>query len=194
MVRIICEQRGEPPQASVRRRDGTREELRLDYGARASVEDRRLGNPRRGGRVSHAGAGLRLRPGVRHVRAVRAAWWWAATRARAAKCCSTPCTAGCWPPAARWWMSASCPRRPFRFTSPPPRARGGIALTASHNPPEYNALKLFNAAGPVLQSLRAQRTARPVPPERVPAGDQRGDPRHRDANTKRRRGCTSSAC
>ncbi|HUS06278.1 MAG TPA: hypothetical protein VMZ52_08285, partial [Bryobacteraceae bacterium] len=25
------------------------------------------------------------------------------------------------------------------------RARGGIALTASHNPPEYNALKLFNA-------------------------------------------------
>ena len=26
-------------------------------------------------------------------------------------------------------------------------ARGGISLTASHNPPEYNALKLFNAAG-----------------------------------------------
>lgn len=27
------------------------------------------------------------------------------------------------------------------------RARGGIALTASHNPPEYNALKLFNDEG-----------------------------------------------
>lgn len=27
------------------------------------------------------------------------------------------------------------------------RARGGIALTASHNPPEYNALKLFNGSG-----------------------------------------------
>lgn len=27
------------------------------------------------------------------------------------------------------------------------RARGGIGLTASHNPPEYNALKLFNAEG-----------------------------------------------
>src|SRR6476646_12165154 len=26
-------------------------------------------------------------------------------------------------------------------------ARGGISLTASHNPPEYNALKLFNAEG-----------------------------------------------
>ena len=26
-------------------------------------------------------------------------------------------------------------------------ARGGLALTASHNPPEYNALKLFNAQG-----------------------------------------------
>ncbi|HXA08286.1 MAG TPA: hypothetical protein VNY30_25735, partial [Bryobacteraceae bacterium] len=25
------------------------------------------------------------------------------------------------------------------------RAQGGIAITASHNPPEYNALKLFNA-------------------------------------------------
>ncbi|MBI1897318.1 MAG: phosphoglucosamine mutase [Acidobacteria bacterium] len=27
------------------------------------------------------------------------------------------------------------------------RAAGGIAVTASHNPPEYNALKLFNARG-----------------------------------------------
>jgi phosphomannomutase len=27
------------------------------------------------------------------------------------------------------------------------RARGGIAVTASHNPPEYNALKLFNSEG-----------------------------------------------
>jgi phosphomannomutase len=27
------------------------------------------------------------------------------------------------------------------------RARGGIAVTASHNPPEYNALKMFNARG-----------------------------------------------
>ena len=27
------------------------------------------------------------------------------------------------------------------------RARGGIAITASHNPPEYNALKLFNSEG-----------------------------------------------
>jgi len=27
------------------------------------------------------------------------------------------------------------------------RARGGLAITASHNPPEYNALKLFNGAG-----------------------------------------------
>src|SRR5215831_3717611 len=26
-------------------------------------------------------------------------------------------------------------------------ARGGLAITASHNPPEYNALKLFNAEG-----------------------------------------------
>src|SRR5438132_3899497 len=27
------------------------------------------------------------------------------------------------------------------------RASGGVAVTASHNPPEYNALKLFNAQG-----------------------------------------------
>jgi phosphomannomutase len=32
------------------------------------------------------------------------------------------------------------------------RARGGIALTASHNPPEYNALKLFNSEGLFLNS------------------------------------------
>lgn len=30
---------------------------------------------------------------------------------------------------------------------PAAHARGGIAVTASHNPPEYNALKLFNAGG-----------------------------------------------
>src|SRR5579871_6014453 len=27
------------------------------------------------------------------------------------------------------------------------RASGGVAVTASHNPPEYNALKLFNSEG-----------------------------------------------
>jgi phosphomannomutase len=27
------------------------------------------------------------------------------------------------------------------------RASGGVAVTASHNPPEYNALKLFNGEG-----------------------------------------------
>jgi phosphomannomutase len=32
------------------------------------------------------------------------------------------------------------------------RARGGIALTASHNPPEYNALKLFNGEGLFLNN------------------------------------------
>ncbi|HEV8147974.1 MAG TPA: hypothetical protein VGP79_16410, partial [Bryobacteraceae bacterium] len=26
-------------------------------------------------------------------------------------------------------------------------ARGGLAITASHNPPEYNALKMFNSVG-----------------------------------------------
>ena len=31
-------------------------------------------------------------------------------------------------------------------------ARGGIAITASHNPPEYNGLKLFNARGLFLNS------------------------------------------
>ena len=32
------------------------------------------------------------------------------------------------------------------------RARGGLAITASHNPPEYNALKLFNAQGLFLNA------------------------------------------
>lgn len=37
-------------------------------------------------------------------------------------------------PSIQMWVAAS-------------RARGGIALTASHNPAEYNALKLFNGKG-----------------------------------------------
>jgi phosphomannomutase len=36
------------------------------------------------------------------------------------------------------------------------RARGGIALTASHNPPEYNALKLFNDRGLFLNNYERE--------------------------------------
>src|SRR5260221_2993309 len=31
-------------------------------------------------------------------------------------------------------------------------ARGGIAVTPSHNPPEYNALKSFNSEGPFFNN------------------------------------------
>ena len=74
------------------------------------------------------------------------------------------------------------------------RARGGIAITASHNPPEYNALKLFNSEGLFFNNYERgelldlyhqsdfrqatneeiRRVARPIPP--------------------RRRACISSAC
>ena len=76
-----------------------------------------------------------------------AAWWWAATLAPAAPCFSTPSIAVCWPPAARSWTSGILPTPTIQVYVGATRARGGIALTASHNPPEYNALKLFNAQG-----------------------------------------------
>lgn len=52
-------------------------------------------------------------------------------------------------------LSAGCdvldlgvlPTPTIQMYVPATRARGGIALTASHNPPEYNALKLFNSRG-----------------------------------------------
>ncbi|MCA1849876.1 MAG: phosphoglucosamine mutase, partial [Acidobacteria bacterium] len=36
------------------------------------------------------------------------------------------------------------------------RARGGIAITASHNPPEWNALKFINSAGLFLPAAQAR--------------------------------------
>lgn len=52
-------------------------------------------------------------------------------------------------------LSAGCevldlgvlPTPTIQMYVPASKARGGIALTASHNPPEYNALKLFNNQG-----------------------------------------------
>ena len=45
------------------------------------------------------------------------------------------------------------------------RARGGIAITASHNPPEYNALKLFNAEGLFFNHYERGGAARPLSSE-----------------------------
>jgi phosphomannomutase len=63
------------------------------------------------------------------------------------------------------------------------RAGGGIQISASHNPPQYNGLKLFSAAGRVLPAaagatvLERFRTL----PERVePAGSARGRVREVD--------------
>jgi phosphomannomutase len=36
-------------------------------------------------------------------------------------------------------------------------AAGGIQISASHNPPQYNGIKLFNAAGRVLPAVEGQR-------------------------------------
>ena len=58
-----------------------------------------------------------------------------------------PSPAACWPPAARWSTSGILPTPTIQIYVGATRARGGIAITASHNPPEYNALKLFNAGG-----------------------------------------------
>ncbi|MCA9237879.1 MAG: phosphoglucosamine mutase, partial [Planctomycetales bacterium] len=36
-------------------------------------------------------------------------------------------------------------------------AAGGVQISASHNPPEYNGLKLFNAAGRVIPAAEGER-------------------------------------
>ena len=99
----------------------------------------------------------------------RAAWWWARhALERAMLQHAVHCgllAAGC-----EVVDVGVLPTPTIQIYTGATRARGGIAITASHNPPEYNALKLFNAAGTVLQPLRAQRTARHLSSERFPAG------------------------
>jgi phosphomannomutase len=60
------------------------------------------------------------------------------------------------------------------------RCVGGVQITASHNPAEYNGLKLFSAAGrvvpadvgqAVLQCYRALKTSPPAPSPQPPAPD-----------------------
>ncbi len=74
------------------------------------------------------------------------------------------------------------------------RARGGIALTASHNPPEYNALKLFNAEGLFFNSYERSELLDLYHQSdfRQAANDEIRSVPHgtRDAP----RACTSSAC
>src|SRR5579864_4705669 len=115
-----------------------------DATARTSAEDRRLGNPRRGGRVSHAHAGVLVCAGVRHIRG---------RRARGAG--PRHARFGRNVDARRGLLAAGCevvkvgilPTPTIMMYVAETRAQGGIAITASHNPPEYNALKLFNAQG-----------------------------------------------
>ncbi len=92
-----------------------------------------------------------VRAGVRHLRGRRAAWWWAATPALRGEMLTHAVACGL--------LAAGCevvdigilPTPTIQMYVAATRAQGGIAVTASHNPPEYNALKLFNARGPVFQ-------------------------------------------
>jgi phosphomannomutase len=54
------------------------------------------------------------------------------------------------------------------------RAAGGVQITASHNPPEYNGLKLFSAEGRVIPAEPGQRVL-----ERYRAGRPEWVPHHR---------------
>ena len=50
---------------------------------------------------------------------------------------------------------------------PAQQAQGGIIVTASHNPREWNALKLLNAAGEFLSAADGERRAAPRPRSRL---------------------------
>ena len=43
-------------------------------------------------------------------------------------------------------------------------AAGGIQISASHNPPQYNGLKLFSAAGRVIPAVEGAARHRSLPP------------------------------
>ena len=145
IVRVICEQRGEPPQAAFERI--------LEYGeelCRVRVHLLKVGVSGIRGVV-----GEFLTPSLARAFAQafgdlcrrQAAWWWAGIPGPAGRCCSTPSTCGL--------LAAGCevidvgvlPTPTIQIYIGAIRARGGLALTASHNPPEYNALKLFNSQG-----------------------------------------------
>lgn len=49
-----------------------------------------------------------------------------------------------------------CPVPTLQFSVPRLRARGGIAITASHNPAEWNALKFIKSCGRFLNHYEAQ--------------------------------------
>ena len=57
-------------------------------------------------------------------------------------------------------------------------ADGGIILTASHNPVQWNALKLLDAEGAFISAADGAEVIRPL--GRTPHLCRRGRPRHRD--------------
>ena len=89
---------------------------------------------------------VRARPRVRRVsraaRASRARSPSAATTGRAAASCATRSCAGSRSPASTWSTSASFRRRSCYWSLNHLDVVGGIQITGSHNPPEYNGFKL----------------------------------------------------
>ena len=146
ILRVICEKRGEAPTALFESLLEHVRELRVDA-SRALAEDRRLRDSRGGRRIPNAGACLRLRSGVRHLcrprrrdggpryaRALGLMLQHAVQCGLLAAGCEVIDLGVLPTPSIQMYVGATS-------------ARGGIALTASHNPAEYNALKLFNGRG-----------------------------------------------
>ena len=107
------------------------------------------------GLTPEAASGLRRRPG--HATPGRPGRAQPRRPAQRRRCCGTPCwpdcsAAGC--EVHDLGVAADADLRPGR---PPPGGRGGIQITASHNPAQWNGLKLFGPDG-----ARAERRGGPA--------------------------------
>ena len=192
ILRVICEQKGEPPASLFETLMEQVRELGLDA-PRASAEDRRLRHSGRCRRISDSCAGLRFRPGV---------WDVCRRRCRADR----PRHSRHRPDAAArgqcGLLAAGCevvdlgvlPTPTIQMYVAATRARGGIALTASHNPPEYNALKLFNGEGLFFNNYERGELLDLYHQSDFYQASNAEIRAVRSRTTSRRRSCTSRAC
>ena len=164
----------------------------LDWPARGSrheshphAEDQRLRSPRGRGRLAHPGDGHAVRPGPRHLRRRGPG----GHRARPPHLGRDGAPGG----GGRARLERLPRERPRRLPHPHRAAAGaraggvgGIAITASHNPPEWNAPQVRGERRPLPERGPGPRASRHLPPGRLREGP-RSRPATAGADPGRRR-------
>ena len=120
------------------------------------AEDLDFRRARRRRRVAHADAAHALCAGVRHLHGHRPHRRRPGHAHARARWCGRPSSPACSRPATASWTSASARRRPCSSGCAGSAAHGGIAITASHNPAEWNALKFIGPDALFLSGARGR--------------------------------------